>query len=46
MTAARHVSKGLDDVAVGRSKISWVGGDTGELVYRGYEVRDLVPGGP
>ncbi len=46
MAAARHFSKGLDDVAVGRSKISWVGGETGELVFRGYDVRDLVPGVP
>ncbi|HYA57810.1 MAG TPA: citrate/2-methylcitrate synthase [Thermoplasmata archaeon] len=40
------VSKGLDDVVVGRSSISYVGGETGELVYRGFDVRDLVPGVP
>ncbi len=41
-----HFSKGLDDVIVGRSAISWVGGETGDLVYRGFDVRDLVPGVP
>jgi citrate synthase len=39
-------SKGLDDIVVGRSAISWVGGETGDLVYRGFDVRDLVPGVP
>ncbi len=39
-------SKGLDDIVVGRSSISWVGGETGDLVYRGFDVRDLVPGVP
>jgi len=41
-----HLSKGLDDVVVGRSRIAWVGGETGDLVYRGFDVRDLVPGTP
>ncbi len=41
-----HFSKGLDDVVVGRSSISWVGGETGDLVYRGFDVRELVPGVP
>lgn len=39
-------SKGLDDIVVGRSTISWVGGETGDLVYRGFDVRDIVPGVP
>jgi len=46
MPASLHMSKGLDDVLVGRSSISWVGGETGDLVYRGFDVRDLVPGVP
>jgi citrate synthase len=46
MSAATHVSKGLDDVTIGQSAISWVGGETGDLVFRGYDVRDLVPGVP
>jgi len=46
MATAPHMSKGLDDVLVGRSSISWVGGETGDLVYRGFDVRDLVPGVP
>lgn len=41
-----RVSKGLDGVTVGESRISWVGGETGDLVYRGYDVRALVPGVP
>jgi len=41
-----HVSKGLDDVVVGKSRVSWVGGATGELTYRGFDVRRLVPGIP
>jgi len=45
--AERHVaSDGLEDIAVGRSAISWVGGETSDLVYRGYDVRELVPGVP
>ncbi|HXW66272.1 MAG TPA: citrate/2-methylcitrate synthase [Thermoplasmata archaeon] len=46
MASAPHVSKGLDDVVIGRSSISWVGGETGDLVYRGFDVRDIVPGVP
>jgi citrate synthase len=44
VTPAAHASKGLDDVSVGRSEIAWVGGETGDLVLRGFDVRDLVPG--
>jgi citrate synthase len=43
---ASHISKGLDHVSVGVSRISWVGGETGELVYRGYAINELVPGVP
>ncbi len=39
-------SKGLDDVVVGKSRVSWVGGTTGDLTYRGFDVRELVPGIP
>jgi citrate synthase len=46
MAAAPRISKGLDDVLIGRSSISWVGGETGDLVYRGFDVRDIVPGLP
>ncbi len=46
MDSRRHLSKGLDDVIIGRSAISLVGGEAGELVYRGFDVRDLVPGLP
>lgn len=46
MSPHSHVSRGLDDVAVGESRITWVGGETGDLVLRGFDVRDLVPGVP
>ncbi len=46
VAAGRRVSIGLDDVSVGESSISLVGGETGELVYRGFDVRGLVPGLP
>jgi citrate synthase len=46
MATAARVSKGLDDVVVGTSSISWVGGETGDLVYRGFDVREIVPGVP
>ena len=46
MAPRSRLSQGLDDVLVGRSSISWVGGETGDLVYRGFDVRDLVPGVP
>ena len=36
------VSKGLDEVVFGSTKIAWVGGETGELVYRGYDIADLA----
>jgi citrate synthase len=46
MGSPPHLSKGMDDVVIGRSSISWVGGATGDLVYRGFDVRDIVPGIP
>jgi citrate synthase len=46
VSAGPSVSKGLDHVVVDRSTISWVGGETGDLVYRGFDVRQLVPGIP
>jgi citrate synthase len=46
MAGPRVASDGLEDVAVGRSAISWVGGETSDLVFRGYDVRELVPGVP
>ncbi|HTP53635.1 MAG TPA: citrate/2-methylcitrate synthase [Thermoplasmata archaeon] len=46
MPDAPRRSKGLDGVFVGQSRISWVGGESGDLVYRGFDVRTLVPGVP
>ncbi len=40
------LSPTLEGIEIGRSSISWVGGETGELVYRGFDVRTLVPGLP
>ncbi|MGA7924285.1 MAG: citrate/2-methylcitrate synthase [Thermoplasmata archaeon] len=34
--------RGLEHVVMGDSKISYVGGETGELVFRGYPVQRLV----
>ena len=33
-------------MVIGESEVSWVGGTTGDLVYRGFDVRTLVPGVP
>lgn len=41
-----RASKGLEDVVIGETRISYVGGATGELDYRGFDVRTLVPGVP
>jgi citrate synthase len=41
-----NISKGLDHIFVDRSSISWVGGESGDLVYRGFDVREIVPGVP
>ena len=46
MGTSSRGGSGLEGVLVGRSAISWVGGETGELAYRGYDVRELVPGVP
>ncbi|HXQ49438.1 MAG TPA: citrate/2-methylcitrate synthase [Thermoplasmata archaeon] len=46
MSGRPAIAKGLDHVVVDRSAIAWVGGETGDLVYRGFDVRDLVPGIP
>ena len=37
---------GLDGIVAGRSAISWVGGETSDLVFRGFDVREIVPGVP
>ncbi len=46
VAAEVRVSAGLEGVVAGRSSISWVGGETSDLVYRGFDVRELVPGVP
>jgi citrate synthase len=46
MNRPMSVAKGLDDVVIGRSSISLVAGETGGLVYRGFDIGELVPGVP
>jgi len=46
MSPGRAGTTGLDGVVAGRTSISWVGGETSDLVYRGFDVRELVPGVP
>jgi citrate synthase len=46
MEGQERASEGLEGVVVGRSTISWVGGETSDLVLRGFDVRELVPGVP
>jgi citrate synthase len=46
MSGADPATAGLDGVVAGRTAISWVGGETSDLVYRGFDVRELVPGVP
>ncbi|MGI0055175.1 MAG: citrate/2-methylcitrate synthase [Thermoplasmata archaeon] len=46
MPGSSPVAKGLDDVIVGRSAISLVDGEAGSLVYRGFDLPELVPGTP
>ncbi len=36
----------MEGVVAGRSAITWVGGETSDLVYRGFDVGELVPGVP
>lgn len=46
MVDADTAPRGLAGVVVGSSRISDVGGEAGTLVYRGFDVRELVPGTP
>jgi citrate synthase len=39
-----EVDRGLEHVVLGSSQISLVAGETGGLVYRGFDIRELVPG--
>ncbi len=39
-------SAGLEGVVAGRSAITWVGGETSDLVYRGFDARALAPSVP
>ncbi len=43
MGAAPHVAaKGLEHIVMGESTIAYVGGETGELHYRGFPIADLA----
>ncbi|HYJ78372.1 MAG TPA: citrate/2-methylcitrate synthase [Longimicrobiaceae bacterium] len=36
------MAKGLEGVSVGQSRLSWIDGEKGELVYGGYDIEDLA----
>ncbi len=42
MTSQMAVPKGLEDVVVAQSKLSYVYGREGRLIYRGYDIFDLA----
>jgi citrate synthase len=35
-------AKGLEGVSVGKTRLSWIDGEKGELIYGGYEIDDLA----
>lgn len=37
-----EVHKGLDDVVVAESQLSYIDGENGQLLYRGYSIQDLA----
>lgn len=39
-----HAVEGLEDVVAGKSRICWVDGIDGRLIYQGYDIHDLVNG--
>jgi len=41
-TEKSEVSKGLENVVVAETKISFIDGDKGRLLYRGYNISDLA----
>ncbi len=43
--AETQYSAGLEDVVAATSEICFIDGDEGRLVYRGYDIHDLVNGG-
>lgn len=43
--ADAQFSEGLEDVVAASSEICFIDGDEGRLVYRGYDIHDLVAGG-
>ena len=38
------LKKGLEGVLVAESELSFIDGDEGRLIYRGYEIEDLARG--
>ncbi len=42
MTAPIMVAKGLEDVVVAQTRLSYVYGNEGRLIYRGYDIFDLA----
>lgn len=46
MNPSARLATGLDGIAVAESALTYVGGETGELVYRGFDIAELAPGHP
>ncbi|MEX1171378.1 MAG: citrate/2-methylcitrate synthase [Chloroflexota bacterium] len=44
-TANRPYSPGLEGIVAGETSLSFIDGDEGRLLYRGYRIRDLVQNG-
>ena len=46
MSVPARPAPGLDGVFVADTAVTYVGGETGQLVYRGYDIAELAPGHP
>ncbi|MDY6765615.1 MAG: citrate synthase [Halobacteria archaeon] len=44
MSTETKVERGLDDVIVDETALSYIDGDEGRLIYRGYDIEDLARG--
>jgi citrate synthase len=42
MTEATNISRGLKDIYIDRTESSFIDGDEGKLLYRGYSIHDLA----
>ena len=44
MSPQEKFKEGLEDIVAGTSSICFIDGKLGRLVYRGYDIKDLVKG--